>query len=491
MIQRNAKRLMQLTNNLMDFRKLEEGNSKLKVQYGDLLATIKEAKSCFDLEMKTRQVDLRIETNQTHIYAWFDHDKLTTILLNLLSNAFKHTPEKGKIRISASSFNHTNKEGYTDKAEDGYEYIKIKVINTGIGIPAEELSHIFDRFYQLKANQKRKLPGTGVGLSLSKNYVELHHGRIWAESTTHQETSFTFIIPIDRNAYNENEISAESESILNDNYIIHNEPPKNRNNEKHPKETNEKEELSEILIVEDNAELRALLTKELGDRYKVTGAEDGMTGIELAQKNIPDLIVSDVLMPNTNGMELCNTLKSDIRTSHIPIILLTAKTTLQEQIEGIQNGADAYITKPFHIQFLMVKINQLIQSRKNLYAHFSQDVYMIPNQSANNNIDQNFLRQAIDYIIENIAENNISAESLADHLNLSRSNVYRKIKALTGKNIIEFIRDIRLKQAIKLMETGQYTLAEIAYKTGFSSPSYFTKSFKDQFGKPPSEYVKR
>ena len=194
-------------------------------------------------------------------------------------------------------------------------------------------------------------------------------------------------------------------------------------------------------------------------------------------------------MPGCSGIEFCKLIKTDIRTCHIPVILLTAKTTVNDQIEGVEVGADAYINKPFNMKYLLVQINQLIQSRQKLYARFSQDVYLMPNKLTNNDMDQEFLQRAIDYIVENISDNNLNVEELSEALNLSRSNVYRKIKALTGMTIIEFIRIIRLKQALKLMETKKYSLSEIAYQTGFSSPSYFTKSFKDQYGKPPSEYL--
>jgi DNA-binding response OmpR family regulator len=245
----------------------------------------------------------------------------------------------------------------------------------------------------------------------------------------------------------------------------------------------------EILIVEDNYELRNFLVKEFSKEFNVTEAENGKKGIDNAFKVIPDVIISDVLMPQYSGIDLCKTIKTDIKTCHIPVILLTAKTTINDQIEGTETGADVYITKPFNMRLLYAKINQLIKSRRKLYAHFSQDVYLMPNKLSDNELDQMFLQKIIDFILQNIADNTLNVETLAGEMNLSRSNVYRKIKALTGKTIIEFIRIIRLKQALKLMETKKYTLAEIAYQTGFTSPSYFTKSFKDQYGKPPSDYL--
>jgi len=297
------------------------------------------------------------------------------------------------------------------------------------------------------------------------------------------------VLPIDHTAYSEDELVSEPANVLKRTILNDPEEYLLQKNTKEQTESDQSEERPDILIVEDNYELRTFLAKELGKEFNITQAEDGKLGIELALKDIPDLIVSDILMPQCNGIDLCKVIKTDIRTCHIPVILLTAKTTISEQIEGVEIGADAYITKPFNMQFLFVQIHQLIQSRRKLYAHFSQDVYMMPNKLTDNEMDQNFLQKAIDYIIQNIANNTLNVESLAIALNLSRSNVYRKIKVLTGQTIIEFIRIVRLKQAIKLMETKKYSLAEIAYLTGFSSPSYFTKSFKNQYGKPPSEYL--
>ena len=304
------------------------------------------------------------------------------------------------------------------------------------------------------------------------------------------ETRFTFVLPIDPGAYEEKDVVPESVGTLKRN-IIAAPGPEIILSESAAAGADQDEEKPEILIVEDNEELRAFLVKELSTKFIVAQAHDGRAGIELAQSDIPDLIVSDIIMPNINGIELCKAIKSDVRTCHIPVILLTAKTSINEQIEGIETGADAYITKPFNIQFLCAQINQLIRSRRALYAYFSQEVYIMPNKVTERELDQKFLNDTIDYIVQNITDNSLNVEGLAEHLKLSRSNVYRKIKALTGQSIIEFITLIRLKQSIKMMETSQYALAEIAYLTGFTSPSYFTKCFKKQYGKPPSEYLSR
>jgi DNA-binding response OmpR family regulator len=318
--------------------------------------------------------------------------------------------------------------------------------------------------------------------------TELHHGLIHAESIPGQKTSFTIILPIDRSVYKDDEIINEIDSQISTDV-----PGPNGNyapaDIKEPEEKYPEKDKPEILIVEDNDELRSFLVRELEKNFNVSHADNGMDGIDRAISDIPDLIVSDILMPKASGIELCRVVKSDIRSCHIPVILLTAKTTVIDQIEGIETGADAYITKPFNIQFLKTVILQLIESRRKLYAHFSQDVYIIPGKVTSNKMDQEFLQKTIDYIMQNIADNMLSVEGLALTLNLSRSNVYRKIKALTGQTIVEFMRTIRLKHALKLMETKKYTIAEIAYQTGFTSPSYFTRSFREHFGKTPSEYL--
>lgn len=493
-IYRNAQKLLQLTNKLMDFRKLEGGIIKLKAEFGDILSYIKEVSTYFIDESKRRNINLVIEPNEPSIAGWFDPDKTETILLNLLSNAFKNVKENCEIKITVNVYTLAEiKEKHNtllnEINQDG-RFLEITVIDHGSGIPTEEMPYIFEKFYRTKISEVKRNSGTGIGLALVKGLVEAHHGNIFVRSIPGKETCFTVIIPIDKSAYHDDELINEPgaglvyETVIND----QDEPVRTiKKNVVHAKSETEK---PEILLVEDNHELRKFIADELKNKYVVKEAKNGSEGIKIAFNETPDLIISDIIMPGQTGIDLCKEVKSDVRTSHIPVILLTAKTTINDQIEGIEKGADVYITKPFNIQFLLAQINQLIRSRRELYAHFSQDVYLLPNKIAENEMDQEFLQKIIDYIILNIANNNLNVEELATYLCLSRSNVYRKIKALTGKTIIEFIRIIRLKESIKLMQSKKYTLAEIAYQTGFTSPAYFTKSFKDQFGKPPSEYLK-
>jgi ligand-binding sensor domain-containing protein/signal transduction histidine kinase/DNA-binding response OmpR family regulator len=492
-IYRNAQRMLHLTNNLMDFRRLEEGRTSLRVKYGEIVSFIREVSSYFNVNFKRRHINFTINTSDAIIQAWFDPEKLETIMLNLLSNASKYTPDGGNIKVVVDSLTSKDvKEKYNILSEEMHpasRYIEIGIIDDGSGISSEDLPFVFEKFYQSDSNRKKKNSGMGIGLALTKGLVELNHGRIKARSNPNHETNFSFVLPIDHISFLEDEIVNEPTSVLSRTILSEQEELSLKKHGKELSDTDQDEEKADVLVVEDNYELRTFLARELGEKYTIVQSDSGKSGIELAFNIIPDLIVSDILMPQCSGIELCNVLKADIRTCHIPIILLTAKTTISDQIEGVEVGADAYITKPFNMQFLVAKINQLIQSRRKLYAHFSQDVYLMPNKMADNELDQRFLQKTIDYIVTNITDNTLNVEGLAVEMNLSRSNVYRKIKALTGMTIIEFIRIVRLKHAIKLMEAKKYTLAEIAYQTGFTSPSYFTKSFKDQYGKPPSEYL--
>lgn len=494
LINKNAGRLLQLTNTLMDIRKLETGHTKVRVQHGDVFGFIREVASYFSVNAGKDNICFDIDIAEQGMPGWYDPDKLETIMVNLLSNAFKFTREKGYVRLSASlQTGKKLKEKYmnlSSTAGDDLNYLEVNIVDNGIGIPAEEIPRVFDKFYRTKLTESGKNMGTGVGLSLVKGLIKLMHGALWVESKENEGATFIFALPLDRAAFQEDEITTESQNKSG-------APVKLKAAEIHVKDrlvetwnSMPAEEKVQILIVEDNDELRSFLITELQETYLVSEAKNGKEALKKALLHIPDLIISDILMPVMSGTELCNAIKTDIKTSHIPVILLTAKATVQDQIEGIQTGADIYITKPFSISLLKAQINNLIQSRKQLYAHFSQDVYLMPNQISGNKIDQQFIHKVIGYIEDHITESNLSVEDLASTLNLSRSNVYRKLKALTGKTIVEFIRMIRLKQAVKLMETQQYSLAEIAYQTGFTSPSYFTKMFKEQYGKPPSEYSK-
>jgi signal transduction histidine kinase/ligand-binding sensor domain-containing protein/DNA-binding response OmpR family regulator len=471
-IQRNSNRLLSLTNNLMNLRKLEDGGMQLNIREEDIKKCTEAVLDFFIARLKKQNINLSVDIPEFNNLFLLDKEKYTTILINLFSNAIKHTPENGSIRIAIKHIKSTNQ-------------LKISVVNTGMGIHPSELPFIFDKFYQTTSGRKQKQFGIGIGLALTKGLVELHGGKIFVNSIPNHETNFTFTIPVNRSAYKTEDLRIEpSDFSVFDTFIDDYEADETFVDV--PGKENEK---SVVLIVEDNKDLRLFLKRELEGIYTIVLAENGEEGLQKANAFTPDLIISDIVMPIMSGIEFCKAIKTDVRTSHIPLVLLTAKTTTSEQIEGFDTGADAYITKPFHLKLLQTQVANLIQSRKELYAQFSQEVYIMPNKLARSEIDQMFLQKTIDHIIQNLTDTRLNTEHLANHHNMSHSNFYRKIKALTGYTIIKFIRIVRLKQALKLMESKKYNMAEISYMTGFTSPSYFTKNFREYYGKPPSEYL--
>lgn len=486
-VRKNATRLLQLINELMDFRKIENRKMQLKVSHEDIHTLISDWSSYFAEIAQKRGITYNISFSDTDIQGWIDRNKLEKILNNILSNAFKYTPDKGSISIN-TTIGYQNKqvsgsEELTDETTD-IQYLYIQVNDNGKGIQPEDMPYIFDRFYQAKSSTDK---GTGIGLTLVKSLVEIHHGNIKAESIPSSATRFTVSIPISRAAYSPDEMTENLADIPDFEKSIY---VTGDGKEQKDQLKDQDEEKPELLVVEDNDELSLYLAHELKDQYRVSIARNGRVGLEMAISQLPDLIISDVMMPEMDGVELCRTIKTDASTSHIPVILLTAKSAVEDQIKGIEEGADVYITKPFSIQLMKAQISHMINSRKDLYTRFSQEVHIIPAQYAKNKLDQEFLSTIIDYIVSNISDSQLGVEALADSMNLSRGQIYRKIKALTGKTAVEFIRDIRLKEAVKLMETRKLSLAEIAYETGFTSPSYFTRSFKSQYGKAPSDYMK-
>jgi ligand-binding sensor domain-containing protein/signal transduction histidine kinase/DNA-binding response OmpR family regulator len=473
---RNACRLGRLVNDLMNFRKLDEGKLKLNVEEARIDEFIKTVGGSFRDATKSRGINFNIDFHGDDFTGWIDREKVETIITNILGNAFKFVHDNGSVRVKVAIENH-----FIDKMKSE-RILEIMITDDGFGISNDELPLIFESFYQAKSS-RIKTSGTGIGLALVKGLVEVHHGSISARSIPDRETTFTVRLPIGKKDYQENELSIGSSSQEEFNF---NDEPVTGNEYVHDVS---KIEHAHILVVEDNDELRQYLAGELQKNFIVSQAKDGQEGIDIALSKLPDLIITDIVMPGKDGIELCRTLKSDIRVSHVPILLLTARTGVEEHIEGIDTGADAYLSKPFNIRLLFTQVRQLIDSRRKLYRAFSQNVYMMPGKLAENELDRTFLEQAVSYIVKHITDPQLNVETLADLFNMSRSQVYRKIKALTGKTAVEFVRIVRLKQALTLMESKKYTLAEIAYQTGFASPSYFSKSFREQYGKAPSEFM--
>jgi ligand-binding sensor domain-containing protein/signal transduction histidine kinase/DNA-binding response OmpR family regulator len=487
-IYKNADRLFRLVNELMDFIKAEDGSLKVAAQSGNIVSFSREISAYYLDAAQRRYIDYQFVAEDSEVEAWFDRDKIEKVLHNLLSNAFKFTPDKGKITLRLEKIR-VDDHSINPAAPIGElpfgDYMKISVTDNGSGISPVHISKVFDRFFQSLEEDKLYQTGTGIGLSLTKSLVELHHGKIWVTSEKWKETCFTVLLPLGSAHFNPDEMVSMSVGIS----VWHSHQAAFEPGQKEIKNRKSQENLPLILVVEDNIELRNYIVSVLLVSYNVLEATNGKQGIEMVLEHLPDLIVSDIIMPEMSGIELCRKIKEEISTSHIPVVLLTAKNAVESRLEGIETGADAYITKPFNVRILEATLKNLIETRQKLFQRFSQEAFIMPKELSNNPIDQDFLERIIGYIDKNMADESLSVEKLASHLLMSRSQTYRKIKALTGQSATEFLRTVRLKKAIKLMESGELNISEIAFKIGFSSPAYFTKCFKEHFGKLPSEYL--
>ncbi len=463
-IRRNAKHLLTLVNQLLDFRKLDMNVHNLQKSLGDMVQFVKQQSGLFVEVMARKEITFSFVTDMHHLYMYFDAEKLSKVLINILSNAYKFTPDEGKIILELS------------RVEN--EKIRITITDNGIGIPEEELGNIFERFYQVKNERNYNYQGSGIGLHISKEFVLLHGGEIWAECVPEGGTRFIILLPCKEEAEygnNPSELSPEEDNNLsNEDAILEEELKKNS--------------LPKVLIVEDNKDLRNLLESKFKKQYTVLQATDGVEGLDIALKEIPDIILSDVMMPRMDGIELCKSLKGDIRTSHIPFILLTAKTGEESKLEGLTAGADDYITKPFNQDILQVKIHNLIETQKRNQATFGEQIKVEPSKITVNSLDEKLIKKAIEYTEENISNPDFSVEELSRELGMSRVHLYKKLSSLTGKTPIEFIRVIRLKRAAQLLAESQLTVSEIAYEVGFNNPKYFRKYFKEEFGVLPSQF---
>lgn len=487
LVYRNGERLMRLTNQLLDYRKFDTGNMQLQAAEGNIVRFAREVIAAFDMYARSRGVEIKLISSKKSIRVWFDRDMMEKIFFNLISNALKFTAPGGHIHINLD----------TIRASDGIrEYVIIRVEDNGIGIPKENIRSVFDQFQHFNT-QGVNSGGTGLGLSLTKGLVELHHGTIEVKSLPAVEenrglTSFTIHIPLgnahfksaeislnynsseDLKSYQSTEIVAISEKTLEKKQRV-----LRANGEQKPI----------VLIVEDNPEVLQFIESHFADDFDVHTAVDGEAGWSASIEIMPDIVISDVMMPNLTGTELCTRLKSDMRTSHIPVILLTAREPMLYKIEGLETGADDYITKPFNSHYLELKVLNLIESRMKLRERYSREVTLQPTNIAITSVDEKFLDKAMKHVEDNISASDLGVEELSKFVGMSKTTLYRKIKALTNQNTNEFIRTIRLKRACQLLSSGKFTVSEVAYQVGFTSPDYFRKCFKEQFGRTPSEFA--
>ncbi len=474
-IKSNTQRLVGLTNQLIDLRKKESGKLQLKAYNGDLLTSLEEITLSFRELARQRDIQLAIQFQQKPENLWFDEEKIEHVLFNLLSNAFKFTPDYGSVKITVKV-----------KEEKGKAaWVEISVKDNGIGIPEKDLPHIFDMFYQSESGVLKG--GTGIGLSLSSELVKLHHGKIEVFSSQGQGTEFIISLPLGEAHLSEDEKLATAPAKANKDYNINN--LKAFSNKKIIHKKSSIKENDTLLIVEDNPEVRDYIQHIFEDDFNVEVAENGEKGLEKARSVFPDLIISDVMMPIMDGIEMTSLLKNDIRTGHIPIILLTARSSSVNKIEGLQTGAEAYVTKPFEVEVLKLNVNNLLTNSKKAMKYFRREVLSNPQPVPQNAPDEKFIKDLVTAIEKYMEDPNFKIERLAKELSMSHSVLYRKCLALTGNPISDFIRIIRLKKAAMLLKQGSLSISEVAYKIGFNDAKYFSKCFKKQFGKSPSVYL--
>ncbi len=477
MIKRNGKNLLHLVNELLDLAKVESGSMELDLVQTDVVPFIKYFSESFHSLAESKNINLTVYSEIDSVEMDIDVNKLASIISNLLSNAIKFTAPHGKIIV------HLN----TLKQETGNALL-IKVQDNGRGLNQKDMSHLFDRFYQASNASSEQQLGTGIGLSLTKEFVDLMQGEITVESTLEKGSTFTVQIPITNTASKVKEAQSTMPASTN--------LPTGQTAVVSPtyaKELSLEENTSDlplVLIIEDNMDVAQYLKVCLREKYQTMHATDGNSGIQMAYENIPDIIISDVMMPNKNGYEVCATLKADERTDHIPIILLTAKVSEEDRLTGLTHGADAYLAKPFNQEELFTRLDQLILVRKKLISKLEQNGFTSVLSEKVENPQTKFVQHVIKVVLAHLDDVNFGPTLLAEEMHLSESQIYRKLKSITDKSTAVFIRSVRLQKAKELIQTSNKTVSEIAYEVGFNDPSWFSRAFKVEFGVPPSNYYK-
>jgi signal transduction histidine kinase/ligand-binding sensor domain-containing protein/DNA-binding response OmpR family regulator len=476
----NAQLLMRLVNQLLDIRRLETGHLKLDIRQADMVLFCKSVFETFSLRANQRNITYKFFSAASGIIARFDPDKLEKILINLLSNAFKYTNDNGEISVEI----YQKKESQNAPGDTGH--VVIAVHDNGIGIPIKSQKKIFDRFYQAKTSRLIPSRGTGIGLAYSKQLVELLKGKITVKSSPGNGSVFTVILPI-----GEINKKQDVETITSpENITEHTHSPEPETDV--PADIETQTEIIEkltLLIVEDNIEVRSYIKNELNRKYNIIEASDGAEGFDAALENAPDIILSDIMMPEVSGLDLCKQIKSDERTSHIPFVLLTARQSDAYKKEGYEFGADAYVTKPFNMSVLLAIIRNLIDSRKKLKELFSNSPFIDIKKISGNAADESFLQKALETIEEEISNPDFNIDGLSDILKMSRRQLTHKIKTLTGQTVLEFIKTVRLNKGAKLLLSRDYSISEVSYMLGYNVPANFSRSFSKQFGKTPTEYI--
>ena len=464
LMKKNANILLRLVNQILDFRKVENGRMELHLEPFDLLSSFHGWNDSFRMALLKKHISFSFEvTPDTDFRMMADSEKMERIYFNLLSNAVKYTPENGKIVV---------------KLEAETTNYRFSVFNSGSHISPKEVDAIFERFYQIDGHQA----GTGIGLALVRAFVEMHGGQITAHSNEKGAT-FTVLFPAQSvSLYHPTVVTLPTEEAEVSATLIETDLPLDE-------EDTKTADRPTVLVIDDNADIRNYVKTLLAEEYHVLDASEAATGIRLAMKYVPDVIISDVMMPGMDGIECCRRLKTELQTCHIPVILLTACSLDEQRIQGYNGGADSYISKPFNSQLLLSRIRNLIDSRRQLRQFFGDNQTLAKENICD--IDKDFVSRFKSLVEEKMRDPELNVEDLGKDMGLSRVQLYRKLKSLTNYAPNELLRQARLKKAISLLASSEMTVAEIAYEVGFSSPSYFTKCYKEQFGESPTDFLKR
>lgn len=500
-VQHSGFRMMQLINQILDLRKLETGHDQLRIARGNIIRFLTEISLAFKEIAESQDIYFEFIPKEQELSRWYDRNKLEIIVNNLLSNAFKFTVRGGKIELITKTVKGTEISERIPNLRKEWNYFQLIVRNEGEGIKPEDTNRLFKRFYTSSKFRNVKIPGFGIGLELTRRMVELHKGGISAESKTIGEgnrgiTIFNVYLPLEKQYYdpveidvdyknsedpgryiNEGEIFSASDEVFHESFTQEGNPGSSM--------------VDKLLIVEDNSEVRRFLIELFHEKYAIIEAENGKKGHQLAVDESPDLIISDIMMPVMNGIELCRKIKTDVRTSHIPVILLTARTALSIKYEGLETGADEYITKPFKTHYLLLKVKNLIAQRDLMREHFKREALFDLGSTTVTSIDEKLLKNAVEYILENISDPKVSVNKLSEHVGMSRVHFYRKIKALTNQTAVEFIRNIKIKKAAEILGQGKLSVKEVQYMVGFEDAGYFRECFKNQFGKTPTSFIQK
>ena len=488
----NTERMLRLVNQILDFRKIENKKMKLLLEKTEVIGLLRKVMDNFKIMAEEKNINFRLQTDQECLYSWIDQDKLEKIVFNLLSNAFKYTPDNKSITVYAS----TNENR-----------LVISVKDEGIGIDAKKQQSLFQRFETL-VNNNILQPSSGIGLSLVKEMIELHQGSIQVNTATGIGSEFIVSLPLDQKSYEKKE---NTEFILNDVPPTDNQKPasqpvdERKNVEKtedtlSPTDNHTDEEIISVLIVEDNIELRDFLNNILSGTYKVIEATNGQEGLEQALSHVPDFIISDIMMPVMDGLDMVKAIKEHRDICHIPIILLSAKSSLDDRISGLEQGIDDYITKPFSSTYLKIRIRSLLQQRKQLQELYLKQwsekekaspipfMEITPEKPQIIPFDELFMKQVMEIMHNQMDNSELTVDEFTQKLGMGRTVFYQKLKSIVGLSPVDFIREMRIKRAMQLLETGEYNVSTIAYMTGFNDPKYFSKCFKKRYGVSPSEF---